>query len=360
MSLPSTPPQDQNRPVRPPLEPGDLLPAFALPDASGRIVSLKADAIAGKPTLLILCRDPARPENAELLKAFDDLSAEIAALGAQVFAITRQDQRELASAGETQGLSLPLLSDPDAATYAGFGHWPMTGAILLVVGANRHLRKLYSPAAVPQVAEALEDLRREAARRQPQSLAMHPPVLLVPDVLSPEDCRHLIHLYDTENDNWQEPAHGAKKQTTNYKVRTPDYGRVDRVDHFLAEQGIQEYISYRLQTRLFPEIRRAFQYSVTRAETYRVGRYSGRRGGEAHGHRDNTDERVAHRRFACSINLNREGFEGGELRFPEFGDQRYQPETGMAICFSCSLLHEALEVTQGTRYVLMAFLYGET
>ena len=32
----------------------------------------------------------------------------------------------------------------------------------------------------------------------------------------------------------------------------------------------------------------------------------------------------------------------------------------MAICFSCSLLHEALEVTQGTRYVLMAFLYGET
>jgi predicted 2-oxoglutarate/Fe(II)-dependent dioxygenase YbiX len=191
-------------------------------------------------------------------------------------------------------------------------------------------------------------------------MGMHPPVLMVPDVLSPEECRHLIHLYDTENDNWQEPRHGGKNQTTNYKVRTPDYGREDRVDHFLAEKGIQEFISYRLQTRLFPEIRRAFQYKVTRAETYRVGRYTGARGGEAHGHRDNTADMVAHRRFACSINLDREAFEGGELRFPEFGDQRYQPETGMAICFSCSLLHEALEVTQGSRYVLMAFLYGET
>jgi predicted 2-oxoglutarate/Fe(II)-dependent dioxygenase YbiX len=68
---------------------------------------------------------------------------------------------------------------------------------------------------------------------------------------------------------------------------------------------------------------------------------------------------VAHRRFAVSINLNTEEFEGGELRFPEFGDQRYRPVTGAAIAFSCSLLHEALHVTGGRRYVLMAFLFGE-
>ena len=42
-----------------------------------------------------------------------------------------------------------------------------------------------------------------------------------------------------------------------------------------------------------------------------------------------------------------EQFEGGELRFPEFGDQRYRPANGTAIVFSSSLLHEALHVTSG-------------
>ena len=61
-----------------------------------------------------------------------------------------------------------------------------------------------------------------------------------------------------------------------------------------------------------------------------------------------------------SINLNTEEFEGGELVFPEFGNRRYRPETGAAIVFSSSLLHEALQVTKGRRFVFLAFLFGET
>lgn len=60
-----------------------------------------------------------------------------------------------------------------------------------------------------------------------------------------------------------------------------------------------------------------------------------------------------------SINLNTEEFTGGELRFPEFGDQRYRPESGAAIVFSSSLLHEAMHVTSGRRFVLLAFLFGD-
>ena len=60
-----------------------------------------------------------------------------------------------------------------------------------------------------------------------------------------------------------------------------------------------------------------------------------------------------------SINLNLEQFEGGELRFPEFGGQRYRPANGTAIVFSSSLLHEALHVTSGHRLVLLAFLFGD-
>jgi len=66
---------------------------------------------------------------------------------------------------------------------------------------------------------------------------------------------------------------------------------------------------------------------------------------------------TAYRRFAMSLNLNTEEFESGELRFPDYGDQRYRPDTGSAIVFSSSLLHEALHVTSERPFVLLAFLF---
>jgi len=81
--------------------------------------------------------------------------------------------------------------------------------------------------------------------------------------------------------------------------------------------------------------------------------------GKDHPHRDNESFATQHRRFAVSINLNAEEFEGGDLRFPEFGPQTYQPPTGGAVVFSCSLLHEATPVTRGTRYATLPFLFDE-
>jgi predicted 2-oxoglutarate/Fe(II)-dependent dioxygenase YbiX len=147
--------------------------------------------------------------------------------------------------------------------------------------------------------------------------------------------------------------------TGDYKMRIPDKGRNDRIDHWVMNEETSNFIAGRLQARLTPEIQKAFQYRITRFERFRIGCYEGERGGEAHGHRDNTLPLVAHRRFAVSINLNSEQFEGGELRFPEYGGHLYRPETGAAIAFSSSILHEPLHVTSGRRYVLLAFLFGE-
>jgi predicted 2-oxoglutarate/Fe(II)-dependent dioxygenase YbiX len=76
-------------------------------------------------------------------------------------------------------------------------------------------------------------------------------------------------------------------------------------------------------------------------------------------HRDNTTKGTAHRRFAVTINLNAGEYEGGDLRFPEFGNRTYRAPTGGAIVFSCSLLHEATPVTAGRRYAFLPFLYDE-
>ena len=57
-----------------------------------------------------------------------------------------------------------------------------------------------------------------------------------------------------------------------------------------------------------------------------------------------------------TLNLNGDQYEGGELTFPEYGPDLYKPGDGGAVIFSCSLLHEALPVTEGTRYALLTFL----
>ncbi len=59
------------------------------------------------------------------------------------------------------------------------------------------------------------------------------------------------------------------------------------------------------------------------------------------------------------MNLNTGEYEGGELRFPEFGPRTYRAPSGGAVVFSCSLLHEALPVVKGRRYAYVPFLYDE-
>ena len=87
--------------------------------------------------------------------------------------------------------------------------------------------------------------------------------------------------------------------------------------------------------------------------------YSAGEGGHFRSHRDNTTKGTAHRRFAVSINLNPDEYEGGDLCFPEFGTHTYLPPLGGCVVFSCSLMHEAKPVTRGERYAFLPFLYDE-
>jgi predicted 2-oxoglutarate/Fe(II)-dependent dioxygenase YbiX len=107
--------------------------------------------------------------------------------------------------------------------------------------------------------------------------------------------------------------------------------------------------------RCAPEIRRAFQSDITFADRILIARYDDT-GGYFRRHRDDMAPQTAFREFAVSLNLNTHDYEGGELLFPEFDDDRYSPPAGAAAVFSASLLHEAAPVTRGSRYVLLSFL----
>lgn len=185
------------------------------------------------------------------------------------------------------------------------------------------------------------------------------PVLVLPRVFEPEFCRKLIDIYNTQGGK----ESGFMREKEGKTIGMIDYGfkrrkdfTFDRLPEF---DSLRAEIRDRINRRLVPEVKKAFQYKATRIERYIVACYEGDVGGFFRAHRDNTTKGTAHRQFACSINLNADEFEGGNLRFPEFGSQTYRAPTGGAVVFSCSLLHEATPVTKGTRYAFLPFLYND-
>ena len=183
----------------------------------------------------------------------------------------------------------------------------------------------------------------------------HAPVLVLPRVLEPELCRDLIARYEAGETH----DSGFMRDIEGKTTLLLDYSHKRRDDYHIADIELQDSLRARVQRRLIPEIAKAFQFHVTRMERYIVSCYDGANGGHFRPHRDNTTKGTAHRRFAVTINLNAEDYEGGGLRFPEFGPRTYRAPTGGAVVFACSLLHEALPVTKGKRYAFLPFLYDD-
>jgi predicted 2-oxoglutarate/Fe(II)-dependent dioxygenase YbiX len=142
-------------------------------------------------------------------------------------------------------------------------------------------------------------------------------------------------------------------------VAIVDHGHKRRRDRMIEDDVLRNACMARIHDRLIPELRKAFQFRATRIERYLVACYDAEEGGHFRRHRDNTTKGTAHRRFAVSLFLNSGQYEGGFLRFPEFGSGLYTAPAGGAVVFSCSLLHEATPVTQGRRYMFLPFLYDE-
>jgi predicted 2-oxoglutarate/Fe(II)-dependent dioxygenase YbiX len=185
------------------------------------------------------------------------------------------------------------------------------------------------------------------------------PILVLPRVFEPDFCHSLIGLYESEGGQ----ESGFMRQIDGKTVGVYDDNYKRRRDFPFdqppALEPVRAAIRARVQARLVPAIARAFQFQVTRMERYLVACYDAEQRGFFTAHRDNTTSGTVHRRFACTLNLNAEDYDGGDLRFPEFGPRTYRAPTGGAVVFSCSLLHEATPVTRGRRFAFLPFLYDD-
>jgi len=189
----------------------------------------------------------------------------------------------------------------------------------------------------------------------PRVASAHAPVLVVPRIFEPGLCRELIAYYERR---------GGLESGFMLDVEGRTKGMIDhshkrRRDRELEDETLRRACMARIRDRLLPEIRKAFQFRATRMERYIVSCYDAEEGGYFRPHRDNTTIGTAHRRFAVSLFLNSGDYEGGHLRFPEFGRTLYSAPAGGAVVFGCSVLHEATPVTRGRRYMFLPFLYDE-
>ena len=103
----------------PRLEMGDEAPAFSLPDADGNTVSL-AD-YRGRKVIVYFYPAASTPGCTKQACDFRDNLRELGDAGLDVIGISPDKPAKLAKFRDDQGLTFPLLSDPDRAVLTAWG-----------------------------------------------------------------------------------------------------------------------------------------------------------------------------------------------------------------------------------------------
>lgn len=343
------------------LEPGDSLPGFLLKDPLVRPVGMPRD-LSGKAVVLLFFPSYWSPGVQQILKGFAEVGAALAER-ADLYAITGDSLERNASAAAACQVPITFLSDADGRVTELYGLPRPTAAQPAVFGvshvssfvADSNARLLASHRQIEENDHAAKLLALlNDQHGVAQEMRGFAPVLMVPRAFSPAFCKTLIESYETGETR---VTGSLRDYPDGRQVHHIDRSIKSRRDHIL-EGALAEEVRQFLRRRVVPEIHKAFSFQVTHFEPFKVACYTATEGGHFSVHRDNLTPAGAHRRFAMSLNLNSEDYQGGTLRFPEYGPGHYKPATGEAVVFSCSLLHEAMPVTEGTRYVLLSFLYG--
>ena len=336
------------------VQPGEAAPWFRAAALDGS-ASFSFDTVAGRFVVLLFAGSAAREQSADALRLVATHRALFDDDRACFFGFTSDPQDAAAGRIAKQLPGIRWFLDYDRRVARQYGaadeaadfyrpHWLLLDPALRVIVR----------APIERGEAILRQLAELMAVPTPEGTA---PVLVVPRVFDPGLCRRLIDLYEADGGSPSGYMRDVGGVTTG--VHDPNFKR--RSDFDLDDlPDLRAEIGDRIARILSPQIERAFQFRATRIERYTVACYDGDgEGGYFRAHRDNSTVGTAHRRFACSINLNAGEYEGGDLRFPEFGSRLYRPPTGGAIVFSCSLLHEATAVTRGKRYAYLPFFYDD-
>jgi predicted 2-oxoglutarate/Fe(II)-dependent dioxygenase YbiX len=309
----------------------DIAPDFILPTPAG--IATRFYGLAGGCTTLL-----AFLPGGDTAVPMMELASLAAELEAPLFVVSR----DAPASTPADGL---VFVDADGAVGKRYGVG--SDACLFVLSQNLRVIEAAGGSLASAGRAAISGLR-------PSNEPGHAPVLLIPNALDDDYCDRLIQIAEAGDSE----ATGVEVSRDGQRTNALDASVKRRRDHIVMDAELMAEITTRVGRRVIPEVWKAFSFRATRFEGFKICCYEGDDGGFFAPHRDNLSPGTSHRRFALTLNLN-DDYDGGHLQFPEYGGARYRPGKGGAVVFSGSLLHEALTVTRGRRYVLLSFLYRE-
>lgn len=247
----------------------------------------------------------------------------------------------------------PLILDPTLALHRTFGVVQgntirMTG---FVTDPQLIVRQVIDFSTPDAFAAAIAASVRGLADSNEPSRA---PVLLIPGVLTPDECTGLIAHY--ESCTPEGSGYMLKDADGKYRLVDDPNRKVRRDVVLEANTPLFDSVMERLRRRVFLQLRRYYMFEAVALERILLARYSAEEGGHFRKHRDYADI-GSHREFGLTLNLN-DDFAGGHLAFPEFPGERQKPAAGTALIYSGAITHQVEPVTAGHRYCLLSFMMG--
>ena len=336
---------------------------FDVKDEFGRSLNLMDDHLSGKSLILVFINRLSDSEQVDLLTTLAAKQQDLEAACIAVVAINSSSNAAknlaLKHACQFNG-SMP--GDATGAIFASYGLHKGFGPAcrFVVLTTNRIVRAWFDDPA------DIDDLINEITKRvTKKGTAMndswrtpHAPVLLIPNVLTAEECGAVIQsMIEQGPFTVRKPRTGEFEG--DYKIPVYEHNRQDRIDHIIKNKEMLAFLDDRISTRIIPAIKDAFAFDATKREDLHIAHYNGERSGNHMGHRDNVSQATAYRRFALSLNLN-DNYDGGEVVFKEYDNSSYKSAPGSALVFSSSLLHEVEETTSGDRYTLISHFFNES
>lgn len=332
------------------LRPGDRVPNLTFPDLSGKTRMLYLE-VSGGPILVAAVPDPHLGEGKAVMAALARRSSALDKLGVHRFALMRRKP------DNSNGLGAVAVIDPYGEGMKLFRPLPegsqdeadRPACGVAALDANQRVIATFtSTTSRDPVADAVAVLEREAATAKPDThrLTRAAPVMVLDKLLSDPLCDALIERWKTD----------SVEGTVNDGFRSIEDPTVKRSrEHVVADPDLQRAVAQEIGPRAMSEIQKAFNFQAPlRFEMLTVLGYDDERKDFFAPHRDSL-RAEQRRRFTISLNLN-DGYEGGELRFPEYGSHLYAPPKGAGVVFGGELLYEALPVTRGRRWELTTFL----
>ncbi|WPZ36294.1 2OG-Fe(II) oxygenase [Thalassobaculum sp. OXR-137] len=346
----------------PTFRPGDFLPAFIADTPINP--RFEFDAVAGRTVLLCFVGSGTKGNAAQAVSTLRSVEKTLHRAGILVYLVTAHpEERQNPALMSDDKRTMPFY-DMDLKVHRAYGmvgksngsgqNYTVLRNGCFLIGRNLRLADYIDFGPLDTfTARLAASVARLPAEPSVAPAGGHAPVLYVPDVFERDLCRQLIDEYE---------AHGGGPSGVMRDVNGVTTGFLDdsvkrRRDAPIRNPDTLVRVRRNLINRLTGEIKKVYNFDATHIERFMVGCYDSGDSGFFSAHRDNGGSGTAHRRFAVSINLNAEEFEGGELWFPEYGPHLYKPATGGAVVFSCSMLHEARKVTAGRRYAFLPFLF---